>query len=215
MYTTPVTMAPLHHFEILGITILVAGVFGGIVDFYLTHRTDPEEASIWKSIALGICASFLVPLFLNTISSRLFDDIRNQPDDLSKNIFLFFGFCLVAAISSKAFIQTISSRVLDEARKAKEAAKAANEKALEIQSAVEPIIEKETEGESETVATEAVVALPHLNDREWTILKALANGEKALRTRTGLGKQTGMTRDEVVSTMDALKDKALVSRKEM
>jgi DNA-binding MarR family transcriptional regulator len=164
---------------------------------------------------LGVGASFLVPLFLNTISSSLLDDIRTKPDHLSTNILVFFGFCLVGAISSKTFIQTISKRILEEAREAKKAAKAASKKASEIQSAVEPIIEKETEGESEKVAAEGVVALPNLSDQESKVLEALANGEKALRTRTSLAKQTGMTHDEVSQIVETLKEKNLVSRKEM
>src|SRR5258708_6961427 len=143
-------MTQTHLFETLVVAIVCAGIFGGLVNFYLSHRTDSEDSTLSKSITLGVGASFLVPLFLTTISSKLVEEIRTEPDSQSKNILVFFGFCLVAAISSKAFIQSISKRVLDEAREAKKTAQAASKKASEIQSAVEPIIEKETERESET-----------------------------------------------------------------
>ena len=208
-------MTQPHLFEILAVAIIFAGVLGGLLNFYLTRRTEPEESSLSKSIALGIGAAFLVPLFLNTISSSILDDIRKKPDDLSKNILVFFGFCLVGAVSSKAFIQTISRRILEEAREAKKVAKAASKKASEIESAVEPIIEKETEAESETGAAETKAPLPNLNDQEYEVLQALANGEKALRTRTSLAKQTGMTHGEVSQIVERLREKNLVAKKEM
>jgi DNA-binding MarR family transcriptional regulator len=181
----------------------------------LTRRTEPDDSNLAKSITLGIGAAFLVPLFLNTISSSLLNEIRDKPNDQTKNILVFFGFCLVGAISSKTFIQTISRRVLEEAREAKQAAKAAGKKAEEIQSAVEPILEKETEGESEKGPAGIVAPLPQLDDQEWKVLEALAHGEKALRTRTGIAKQTGMSHAEVSRVMDVLRDKNLVDKKEM
>jgi DNA-binding MarR family transcriptional regulator len=215
METTAIPMTQAHLFETLVVAIVFAGLLGGLVNFYLSHRSDPEDNNLWKSITMGVVAAFLVPLFLTTISSKLVEAIRTEPNDQSKNILVFFGFCLVAAISSKAFIQSISKRVLDEAREAKKTAQAASKKASEIQSAVEPIIQKETEREPEATETGVVATLPKLNNQEWNVLEHLARGEKLLRTRTSLGRETGMSHAEVSKIMDTLREKNLVASKEM
>src|SRR6266849_838261 len=103
---------------ILIAVMLAAGMVGGLLNYYMTQSADPEHTSILKSLLAGICASFLVPLFLNMISSNLIDAIRggaNASSDVSK-LFVFAGFCLIAAISSSAFIRTLSDRVLAEAK---------------------------------------------------------------------------------------------------
>jgi DNA-binding MarR family transcriptional regulator len=209
-------MTEIHLFTTLVVAIVLAGVFGGLVNFYLSYRSDQEGTTIWKSITLGIGASSLVPLFLTTISSHLIEEIRTaQNNDLSKNILVFFGFCLIAAISSKAFIQSISKRVLDEAREAKKTAQAASKRASEVQSAVEPILEKETEREPGTTKATFTAEALQLGSEEWNILERLATGEKLLRTRTGLARETGMSHAEVAKIMDVLRGKNLVARKEM
>ena len=107
------------------VVMLSAGTVGGLLNYYTSQSADPDHSSILKSIIAGICASFLVPLFLNMISSNLIDTIRgsaNTSSDVSK-LFVFAGFCLIAAISSSAFIRTLSDRVLAEAKAAKEEAK--------------------------------------------------------------------------------------------
>src|SRR5262245_59250815 len=96
--------------------ILAAGVFGGFVNFYLSKPDDIPAPSKVRSVLVGTAASFLVPLFLNMISSNLVDLIKGG--DNSK-LLILLGFCLVAAISSTSFIRTISDRVLAEAKQAK------------------------------------------------------------------------------------------------
>ncbi len=207
-------MTQLQLFGVLLAAMTIAGVLGGVINFYLNRRANGKDSGLPKSIIFGIGASFLVPLFLNTISSNLVLEIQSKAD-ITRNMLVFFGFCLVAAISSKAFIESISKRVLDEAREAKEAAKAASQKASEVQSALDPIIEKETEAAPEAVAPGIVAAIPNLGDQEWVVLSALANGDKALRTRTGLAKQTNIVKSEVDRIMDSLRERNLAARREM
>jgi transcription initiation factor IIE alpha subunit len=85
-----------------------------------------------------------------------------------------------------------------------------------LQSAMAPIIEKETEGEPEEVAAaEVTTASPQLSDEERKVLEALANGEKVLRTRTSLARQAGMLHSEVSRTVETLRARKLVGCKEM
>jgi hypothetical protein len=85
--------------------MVVAGSLGGLVNYLLAKKDDPESSSFQRSLALGISASMLVPLFLNMISSSLLESIRKGESGLPDLLKLpvFFGFCLVAATSSTAF----------------------------------------------------------------------------------------------------------------
>ena len=111
--------------------MLGAGGLGGLVNYYLSRSEDSSKSSLKESLILGIAASFLVPLFLQMISSNLLRSGVTVPLDR----FVFAGFCLVAAISSKAFMRTISDRVLREVGEAKKDAKQAVETAQEAKGA--------------------------------------------------------------------------------
>jgi hypothetical protein len=198
--------------------MLVAGFLGGLVNYFLARRDDPEDSSFWKSITLGVAASLLVPLFLNMISSSLLESIRNGASgtaDPSK-VLIFLGFCLVAAISSTAFIKTLSDRILQEAKEAKKVARKADRKASEAQSDIQPLVEKETEAEpfGDTSSTNAMaVPKPVTDENEKKLLQALANGKWVLRTRTGLAKDTGIAKADVDRMMDDLRKRELVAYK--
>jgi hypothetical protein len=192
--------------------IVAAGTLGGVLNYFLQRKDDPDDRSIAKSLVLGIGASFLVPLFLNMISSNLTEQIRGGTGtaaDLPK-ILVFAGFCLVAAISSTAFIKTLSDRVLKEAQEAKKAARAAEQKATDAQSFLEPLLQKEIERDSVNTVS---VSVPALDQDETKLLKELATGEWVLRTRTSLSRRTQLPKSQVDQMMDDLKKRGLVDSK--
>jgi len=132
--------------------MLIAGLLGGLINDYLTreaqeNENDPNKGvppiSLPRSLLIGLGASMLVPLFLNMTSSNLIEEIRggvNTPAQPYK-LFVFTGFCLAAAISSRAFIRAMSDRLaIDIAQKADKRSKAADQKA-------EKAITKANEGE--------------------------------------------------------------------
>lgn len=115
--------------------MLFAGTFGGIINYYLDQENreknkETTRANYRKSIIIGIGASLLVPLFLKMISSDLADLSKMDP----ATIMVFFGFCLVAAISSRKFIATLSERVLQEVKEAKEKARETEERLKQSES---------------------------------------------------------------------------------
>jgi hypothetical protein len=110
--------------------MLLAGVFGGIVNIALNSQRPDRRAWIW-SILAGVAAALLIPLFLRTVSSNLASNLLSGnagKDDW----FVFAGFCLLAAISSKAFIQTLSDRIL---REVQETRREVQENKQEVQEA--------------------------------------------------------------------------------
>jgi hypothetical protein len=202
--------------------MLLAGSFGGVINYFLTRTSDPENTSILKSIIIGIGASFLVPLFLNMISSNLIESIKGTndvPGDNSK-LLVLAGFCLIAAISSSAFIQTLSDRVLNEARAAKkqaEEAKAeaaqAKDEVAEVQASVDPIINKETEPELAPEKVGDGATTEGLSDTEKKILDAFARSTYTHRSLKGLSTDTGIPEEELHSLLAALVEKGLIAAK--
>jgi DNA-binding MarR family transcriptional regulator len=196
--------------------MIAAGALGGVINYFLNRKTDPEGTNIGKSVTVGIGAAFLVPLFLNMISSNLTEMIRGNtttPADLSK-ILVFAGFCLIAAISSTAFIKTLSDRVLKEAQEAKKVARSAEQKASAAQSVIAPIVAREIEeDESVTSGLRGLAsAISKISEKEHRLLEKLAIG-KLFRTRTSLAKELGLAKSDVDQMMEELKQKGLVDSK--
>lgn len=95
------------------ILMLGAGILGGFVNMAI-NRTGGSSWKDWAwYVVPGIAAAFLMPLFLQTVSSNLLQNLLQIPPP-HYNYFVFFGFCLLAAISSKAFIQALTDKVLQE-----------------------------------------------------------------------------------------------------
>lgn len=205
--------------------MVASGALGGAVNYLLTRKTDPEGSSLAKSMVIGIAAAFLVPLFLNMISSDLTETIHGSstaPADLSK-ILVFAGFCLIAAISSKAFIRTLSERILkeveeakkevDEAKKevveAKKAAFFAQEKASEA----DPIVQRNIEPDVAEISGVTAPTPASFSENERKILEDLAAGEKVYRTRTSVARHIALAKPEVDRMVDELKERGLVDAK--
>jgi DNA-binding MarR family transcriptional regulator len=208
---------------ILIAVMLLAGSFGGLINYFLLLKNDPENASVPKSIIIGVGASFLVPLFLNMISSNLIESIKGTtevPGDHSK-LLVFAGFCLIAAISSTAFIQTLSDRILSEAKAArKQAAEAkieaerAVDQVAQVQANVEPIIVRETEPEPSADSSVLRASADHLSEKERRILDAFARSRYSRRSANGLSRDTGIDARELDGLLAELDAKGFVGKRE-
>lgn len=77
----------------------------------LVKATKEEKDQYLRTcLILGVVAAALVPLFLNSVSSNLL-----TKEDAINNL-IFAGFCLLAAISSASFIDTLAQRILNQAK---------------------------------------------------------------------------------------------------
>jgi hypothetical protein len=112
------------HIAILILIMLICGLFGGYLNYVNNFdTTEPDEndkAKRSKYILLGIGASLIMPLMLNTIQSNL---INFEESFKPGNYLIFAGFCLIAAIFSRRFITTIGEKILESAKKAERTAK--------------------------------------------------------------------------------------------
>jgi len=245
--TTPTSeynMTQSYFFLILGV-ILFAGILGGFMNYTSVRdneraaktgseggampssRKGPRWPGLSRSLLLGIGAAFLLPLFLNMISSTLVDNIYSAEKGYDyPKILVFLGFCLVAAISSTPFIKTISDRVLklaEEAKKdssrAKEDAEKANAKADKTESKLDPILQSFAEPEEVATPSDAFIGVQHFtavgvaphDDDERRVLRALANSDYRLRTVGGVVAETEMPMEKVTEILNRLKDKNLAN----
>jgi hypothetical protein len=103
---------------LLGIMVL-GGLLGGWVSFLLEEKpADGKPRWGWfRSLWVGLGASFLVPLFLHVLSSDLVKDILAGPAKYAPGVhdakgLVFGGFCLLAAISARRFISTLTDSVM-------------------------------------------------------------------------------------------------------
>lgn len=107
--------------------MLAAGAMGGLVNWFLSDAPKAARLAWWKHIVIGVTASFMVPLFLSMISADLIDKIRGTGGQPGNPVLLLnlAGFCLVASVSSRAFIGSLTERLMREVRDARTQAETA------------------------------------------------------------------------------------------
>lgn len=195
----------------LVIIMIVAGLFGGLINFYLTTgepiagepaTENNSKNSLNKSLAIGVGASFLVPLFLNMISSNL---LELSKQDASK-LLVFGGFCLIASISSRAFITSISDRILNLAKTANQTANEAKARVKEVQPKVDALTAKETEPHVASPANaEGMKDIqPDVDDNEKKVLTALGKPGYTFRSLSGIATDTDIAPNEVEAILSDL-----------
>ncbi|MEM7269216.1 MAG: YEATS-associated helix-containing protein [Pseudomonadota bacterium] len=207
-------------------SMVIAGTIGGYVNqlraIDAAERAKDEDFSKKRSLAinlgLSLIAAFLIPLFLGMIESSLVSDITKETNNWLQSLLIFYGFCLVAALSSSAFINTISSRVLrmaeaarEDAQTAREVAERAEEDAAEAQAMLEE--EEMTDREvSELVPAEENT----VSEEESKIMNAMNAKPTVRRSISGifgeLRNQEGFkTKADVEILVGKLQDKGIVS----
>ena len=202
------------------VIMLVSGMLGGLINCFIADPNAETPLSWWKHTIVGIGAAFMVPVFLNMISSKLIESMGGDvlTAVMLQNLMILAGFCLLAAISSRAFIQSLTDRILKEVSAAKREARQANEKATNAEAIAEldknePEAKKGTilDGATEMAATERLdIPTVNLTESEMKIVAALGKSTYLMRTRHGLAADTGMTYEEVVSEMPGLVTRGLV-----
>ncbi|MDQ0496065.1 YEATS-associated helix-containing protein [Paenibacillus brasilensis] len=198
----------MKHWHYLLIIMVLSGGLGGVVNYLLEANRESQETKkyeIIKSIIIGISAAFLVPLFLNTISSNIIAESKN---DVYK-LFVIAGFCLLVSISSKPFIRTLSNKIMKEIDDVK------NE-VSDVKKDVETIIENETEQDlHDEDIIEDVSDKVNLEEKDVNrikILKALTSNQYTYRSLSGISKDIELDIDEVNITLGELFTKGFVNQ---
>ena len=161
-----------NHIFILATVMLLAGIFGGLVNYYLYGDKDPDAASLPRFLVVGVGASFLVPVVLDMVNSELVLESQGDPSQL----LIFTGFCLVSALLSRFFIDNMSDRILNEAHSARQRSEEVEQNLRIIQSELLPLIDTETEHDSASLDPQITQASTDLDITSGQVLKILSNG---------------------------------------
>lgn len=202
-----------NHFLTIILVMITMGILGGLINYFIngTEKNDieNEKTEIMKTVIIGIGASLLVPLFLNMISSNLLMETNGN----NYKTLVFAGFCLIASITSKTFISSISDRILKQTYEAKEHAKQAALIAQELRTDIDPILAKATEQENlkKELADEEIEFCEDDTD-DIKILKALANSRYTYRCLLGICKATKISQEIVNEKLNELITMGLVAQ---
>ncbi len=209
--------------HILG-TMLGAGILGGLINSYLSDPQIEKPLSWWQHLIVGVGAAFMVPVFLNMISSHLISEITGtaMTSEILSKLLVLAGFCLLAAVSSRAFIRSMTDRLLQEVSAAKQEASAAKQEAKEAKEqaenaeavaslSVEPPEPQESSPTASEAAGLAASSVSDVTDTERKILKAMIESRFAMRSLTGIAKEAQLSTAQVNQAMGRLLERALVA----
>src|SRR5271157_5414727 len=116
---------------LLLVAMFGSGLLGGAANYLLLYKDDPEYANRSRSFVLGMVASLLAPLFLKTISTDMIDRISSirYGSGIPFDFFVFSSFCLLAAVFSRTFAETVAKRLAAEVERAKRESQEAQKRA--------------------------------------------------------------------------------------
>ena len=211
------------------VIILIAGAAGGWAAYLSQPQRqarvgrDPPALSRSVFIVLGIVAAACVPLFLSLLKSSLLSDVFKAGASTSsyESYLVFAGLCLVAAFSSRRFIETVTDQIIrkvDQARRdaaeAKVVASEANVVAQEAVSEMEAADEASAASSPELLAAAALDesdddgVMEAIREDERRVLRSMAN--RTYRTASGISKDSGVPRHQVSDLLETLADRKLI-----
>ena len=209
---------------LLLVAMIGSGVLGGAANYMLLHKDDPAYAKRSRSFVMGLVASLLAPLFLKTISSDMIDRISTirYGSGVPFDFFVFTSFCLLAAVFSRTFAETVAKRLAAEVEKAKRESQEAQTRAAlaeEKASEAEPVLRQAMEERTEPVPESARNSIPPQlqdlpvdhTDRE--LLKALLNGQYSYRTVSSLAAEVQMEEPDAVKRLERMREHTLAGKK--
>lgn len=193
---------PMKHTLKLLLVMVASGLLGGVVNFIYSYSNGRKKmvqfVDLIKSMITGVAAALLVPIFLNTISSNIVKE--SETDDVK--LLVFAGFCVIAAVSSKAFIRAISNRVLERVNRVEEDVQA-------VKAEIQPMVLKHSElnkaysrkekaeGTKSTVQVNNAGASVPDETQSIKVLEKLADSDYAFRSIEGLARDVNMEPEQV------------------
>ena len=198
--------------------ILAAGMLGGMVNKFLLDPAEERPMTSLQHIVVGIAAALTVPVLLNMISSTLVVDIKGGLDDPKglDSLLILAGFCLLAAISSRTFIRSMSERilkdhVLKEVTEANRNASEARTIARNAEAIAELNVEPDTGAMPQSESMHMDAGADALTPDEDRILDAMARSRFTMRTVSGLARDSTLAEPQVNGAMPQLASKGLVA----
>ena len=176
--------------------ILMAGVFGGLLNYYMHAHIESDNDSMPRSLIFGLFFAALVPVFIWLVSK----DFLEQSTESVSGMLVFSGFCLLAAWSSRFFMNSVTKTIQLESKHARERADELMIELRLMQRELEPFLEMETENDE----GDEVVALSPEEELDVTtanVLTALGNGRYIFRSIKGLEQETNLDEHTLSKTL--------------
>lgn len=191
--------------------MVVAGILGGVANYYLSDRQGEGRQGDWVRYAvLGVIAALTVPLFLNMISSNLLEAARTRPVDF----FVFAGFCLIYVVASRRAFESVAHRLLGQMDQMKREMNQIKAKQAEVVAAPAPREEAPAPVEAAPAplapVAKAEPAKDALSYTDIEILRALAEESYVYGNLAGLTDKTGLARDLVSTRLTVLKNLGII-----
>ncbi len=201
--------------NVVGIVVLmiVAGILGSYCRKIFEEDSPTKKvqtrgriAEFLNVVIPGIVASFVVPLFLSIGKSDVFTNVI-AGEHYAENSFIIFAFCLLAAVSSRSFVNALAEKAFQKAEQADKKAEQADLKADEA---------KDLASEEPRIATSALapqappVGPIQGTDQEKLVWKSLTSGNFVRRSITGIAKETKLDKADVRNILQNLVAKDLV-----
>jgi hypothetical protein len=187
-------------------TLVLTGAVGGFAGHLLYGGSWGLDVA--KNILLGVCAALMVPLFLNTISSTLLQEIISNPELDALKYLILIGFCLIASISAQKFIRLMSANVIKELKEVKKKAEDAQTKATSALDATESAMEPE----AGPLSSEDQKIFNKLDPTTKSVLTHLLDGPYTMRSATGLAQELKLELEFVNKALSTLQEMSFVRR---
>ncbi|WP_320825033.1 YEATS-associated helix-containing protein [Reinekea sp.] len=185
-----------NHIFALVTIMLMSGVFGGLLNFYMQAQVDSDNTSMPRSLVGGLAGAFVVPLVLFLVSSDLVVASQGDPSGM----LIFAGFCLIAAWASRFAMTTVTKRILQESHQARKKADELMTELRLMQRELEPMLEMETESDDSGDML-ALAPDEELDVTTSNVLTALGNGRYIFRSLKGLCQETGLDEYTLAKTL--------------
>lgn len=187
-------------------TLFGTGAIGGFAGYLLYGGNWGWDVA--KDILLGVCAALMVPLFLNTISSTLLQEILSSAELDPLNYLILIGFCLIASISAQKFIRLMSANVIKELKEVKEKAEDAQAKAKSALDAIESFMEPE----AGPLSSQDQQVFSGLDMTTKLVLIHLLDGPYTMRSATGLAHEMDLKLEVINEALSALQEMNFIRR---
>lgn len=194
---------------ILAAVMSIAGVFGGLINYYQMTQDRDDEAALPRCIVMGIGAAFLVPVILFFVQSDLINEIQT---DASK-LLIYTGFCLIIAIASRLVLTSTPKRILREATMARAQAEGVQHQLRVLQDEILPLIDTEIETEQALDDNSGPVEAEEELDIAGTkVLKTLGCGRHIFRSMAGLCREAEADETTIQKSLNVLVSRQLAGR---
>lgn len=198
-----------NHIFILAAVMSIAGVFGGLINYYQMTQEREDEAALPRCIVLGIGAAFLVPVILFFVQSDLIIEIQSD----SSRLLIYTGFCLIVAIASRLVLTSTPKRILREAQVARQQVEEMQHELRVMQEELLPLLDTETEQDID-VDDNAGPMDPNeeLDIASSKVLKTLGVGRHIYRSMAGLCREAGADETTLQKSINVLVNRQLAGK---